>query len=219
MSSTIDNSINPTPSHTYTTGALATEYKASLIVYNNWGCKSVNLPEKKIKVYPAVEASFTTKFISCSPAVFKFPNTSTGGQGLTYEWDMGDGTKITTADIASHTFADGPHTITLTAKNKCNCIGTYSKTITAGNPKAVIAAPPDACINLDVTISSTGSTNVSDYEWTIKDKNGQIVTSSQSLSFNYQFNIVGEYDIILITKNNNGNCIDTTQKKITIKPG
>lgn len=218
MPSGIDNTTNPTPSHTY---SAATEYNASLIVYNNWGCKSTNLPEKKIKVYPAVKASFTVECISCSPAVFKFTNTTTGGQGLTYEWDMGNGNIITTTDIASLQFTDGTHTIKLTAKNKSNCLDTYSTTIIAGNPKGVIIAPDTVCINEYVTISSTGSTNVSaigGYEWKIKNVSGQVVNIGGASSVNYQFNVAGEYDIVLITKNNNGKCTDTIQKKIIVKP-
>ena len=82
-------------------------YQVSLIVRNSWGCSSDAASKPAyIKVFNSPTASFTSSVnSSCdSPFVVQFNNTTTGAGPITYEWNFGDGSPLSTLVNPSHTY-------------------------------------------------------------------------------------------------------------------
>src|SRR5690606_32151575 len=88
---------------------------------------------------------------TCSPAVITFTNTTNmaaaGNDGVTFEWDMGDGTNHSGVTPPPHTYEHNGNTfrdfqVRLTATNRFGCV-------TTTNPQTVRVLPqPD----LDFTV-------------------------------------------------------------------
>ena len=216
-----NNGTDPTPFFTYTTSG---KYNVSLIVENNFGCKS-NAATKYnyVKVYPQVNASFTIKNnFSCDTFLLSsFYNTTTGGDGLTFKWYFGDGdsTTVTTKDTVKHLYKNpGNYIVKLVATNASNCKGTYStpndKKIYVGKPKPSISCADTVCTNTNVTLIGSSIPPANTYKWIISDHNSTLYGNSTL----YKFDTPSTYEIQLIALNYVG-CNDTARKKIVVKAG
>lgn len=216
-----DNGTNPTPFFTYiNTG----KYNVSLIVENNFGCKS-NAATKYnyIKAYPVVNPSFTVKDnFSCDTFLLSsFINTTTGGDGLTYKWYFGDGDSmvVTTKDTLKHLYKNpGNYIVKMVATNATNCKGTYTtpndKRVFVGKPKPSISCADTVCSNTNILLTGSSIPVAYTYKWIISDHNATLNGSGPT----YKFDTPGTFEIILIAFNQAG-CNDTIKKKIVVKQG
>ncbi|HRG51862.1 MAG TPA: PKD domain-containing protein, partial [Bacteroidia bacterium] len=211
--------VNPTPFFTYQNPG---KYTVSLIVENNFGCKS-NAATKNnyIKVYPPVNPSFTIKDnFSCDTFLLSsFINTTTGGTGLTYKWYFGDGDslQVSTTDTVKHLYKNsGAYTVKLVATNASNCKGTYStpldKRVFIGKPKPSASFVDTTCSATATTFTGSSVPPASYYKWIFSDRNITI----NGNPINYTFNTAGTFDVSLIALNAAG-CSDTIKKKIVVK--
>ena len=119
------------PTHTYTTTGLFT---VTLLASNGWFTDTVS---QQVQVVPVPLITPTASFTLTTPiwlgetAVF----TNTATNALTYTWDFGDGSPLSTVPSPTHTYTStGIFTVTLTAHN-----GHLSHT--ASHPITVRAVP------------------------------------------------------------------------------
>lgn len=212
---------DPKPFFTY---ANPGKYNVSLIVENNFGCKS-NAATKYnyIKVYPGVNAMFTIKNnFSCDTFLLSsFINTTTGGDGLTYKWMFGDGDSLitTSKDTVKHLYKQpGNYVVKLIATNASNCKGIYStpndKRIFVGRPKASINFADTVCANTNVTLTGSSVPAAYTYKWIISDHNSTLYGATPT----YKFDTPGKWLVTLIASNYVG-CSDTVRKEVFVKPG
>ncbi len=76
-------------SHLYsnTTSFVPVDYLAQLFVNTNSGCRDTI--SKSIRIYPAINADFTSDTAGCTPFPVQFQNLSNGAQ--TFQWTFGNG--------------------------------------------------------------------------------------------------------------------------------
>lgn len=211
--------VDATPFFTYQNPG---KYTVSLIVENNFGCKS-NAATKNnyIKVYPPVNPSFTIKDnFSCDTFLLSsFINTTTGGTGLTYKWYFGDGDslQVSTEDTIRHLYKNpGAYTVKLVVTNASSCKGTYitplNERIIIGKPKASSSFPDTTCSYNTILFRGSSEPAANYYKWIFSDRN-MIINGNP---VNYTFVTSGTYDVSLIALNAGG-CTDTIKKKIVVK--
>ena len=131
--------------HTYATFG---SYTVTLTVTDTLcGGSASTTQEVVLTATPEVEALFSVSSTDiCSGLSVATTNESSGPAGLTYSWDMGDGTVLSGPD-ATHLYAgQGSYTITLTAVDTV-CLGsdtyTFEVTVTPGAPPAELFVVPN----------------------------------------------------------------------------
>lgn len=127
----------PVPTRTYTS---ANTYAVTLTAKDEWGdtgtvTQMVTITEPAGNVAPnAVLNPPACAGLSCnfSAVGSSDPNT---GDTITYRWDWGDGTPITTTASASHTFpAAGTYTVSLTVTDGWGKATTVTRDVTVSSP-------------------------------------------------------------------------------------
>ncbi len=123
-------STSANPSHTFQTPGNKT---VSLSVRNEFGCTKLKSTATPINVLgPTAKFVPDHQSVCTLPAAFQFTNQSTG-QGLTFQWDFGDG-QTSTAKDPSHTYNNsGSYEVKLKAKDVGGCEQTFSIIVNAGS--------------------------------------------------------------------------------------
>ncbi|MEX6689092.1 PKD domain-containing protein [Danxiaibacter flavus] len=121
------------------------DFTVSLIVYNDYNCKSEVAAKEIIKVFDPAKAAFSSdKNGSCScPFSINFNNTSTGNGSVSYSWDFGDGGTSSNKNPQHEFQAAGLFNVKLTVNNGTNCPSSIaSRYIYAGTPNVSISSAP-----------------------------------------------------------------------------
>ncbi|TKC07595.1 PKD domain-containing protein [Pedobacter frigoris] len=197
--------------HTFTK---AGTYTVKLTASND--CSTASTTET-IVVLAQPQTAFTAdKTLGCSGLEVKFNNTTVGG--ISYTWDFGDGSALSTETNPAHTYSGTQefYTVTLTAKNSLGC----SSTTTLTNfihivppPVAQFSVQPGVEISIpNYTFSFTDeSTNNPDiWHWDFGDG-----TTSTQRNPKHSYYDVGTYKVTLTVTNQN-NCSSTTFKSVSI---
>ena len=105
----------------------------------------------------------------CMPDKYVFQNLSTGGE--TFEWDLGDGTKLTkvdTAFIVHQYLATGRYTVTLKAidKGTCKVEDVASIKVDVFVADTEVQDDDDMCLNSPYTLKASGGAI---YDWRSED--------------------------------------------------
>jgi len=158
------------------------------------------------------------------------------GQPLTYSWDFGDGSPLSTAANPSHTYAAGQYSARLTVSDGVNTSVSTPIAIQAGSaPDVTISAPLDGSrfragdvINYegDATDAEDGALPASAFSWTVDFLHdghvhpGSTVSGAKSGSFTipttgHDFEGNTRYRISLTVKDSDGL---TTTKSVIIWP-
>lgn len=148
----------------------------------------------------------------CMPDEIVFQNRSTGGQ--VYEWDLGDGTKITKIDTAriTHLYeAPGRYTVKLKALDQGTCIGKDSTAVVIDVSTIHTEVSDDAeiCFGSSVRLSATGGAT---YEWKTKDgsftssESGPLVSPEDTTEY-------------FLTATSAKGCVQKDTVKISVVPG
>lgn len=109
-------------------GSSSRRYDIQLIVTSSDGCKDTLLMNDMIEVFPRPISNFITdKFDYTILDNILFQDQSVGNMSVTnWNWDMGDGTVYSNANI-THSYADtGVYTVTLTTTNNYGCTSSVS---------------------------------------------------------------------------------------------
>jgi glucose/arabinose dehydrogenase/chitodextrinase len=169
--------------------------------------------------------------VTAGPAPLTVNFSSTGssdpeGQPLTYSWDFGDGTPLSTAASPAHTYATaGVYTARLTVSDGVTSTFAPPLTISAGSaPVATVNAPTDAAtfhagdiitFNGDGADPDDGALPASAFSWTIDFLHdghvhpGQVITGVKSGSFTiptsgHDFSGLTRYRVMLTVTDSNG---------------
>ena len=207
--STIQSYTAPPFTHNYLAAGI---YPVKLVVEDSYGCKDSLIKPAAISISKPVANFTASDTLLCPSATVTFTNTSSGGFELQYLWKFGDGT--TAADLnTSHTYStQGTFPITLIITDKFGCVDSIIKYVKVYRPIANFSLSDSfsSCPPLLVDF-----TNLSQYyvglNWDFGDGgNSQLVNPSRIYTY------PGIYKVKLWVQNNGG-CVDTLTKTITIQ--
>ena len=146
------------------------------------GCTAYATTTYTVSSIAGVAASFSaTPTTGTAPLLVTMSNTSNGA--ISYTWNFGDGSALTNQTDATNTYTNyGTYTITLVATNGL-CVDTATQVIFV-DMNAIIIIPNIFSPNGDGTndqffITASGIASI---EWTIFNRWGQLVFSSNTLS-------------------------------------
>lgn len=195
---------NYNTSHTYLT---AGSYNMMLISIDSFGCKFYDTAKTIINIYITPSATFNFNQINCTDSVV-FTNNSTNG--ISFQWDFGDGNTDTNFNIAHNYNKLGTFKVLLTVIN-----GTCQDTelimvpvkIDSLNKASFYADNYGGCIPLNIkfTNKSIGATN---YVWDFDD--GSVDTNANTTHI---FTQAGTYKVKLIALDPNGCSVSDTFTK------
>ncbi len=140
-----------------------------------------------------------------------FTNTSSG-TNLSYEWNFGDGSPLSTAENPTHTYlTSDTFTVVMTATNSQGS-DSHSDTVTITTPAPIegVAIQDSSPTTLgDVThllVTLTDGEDVS-YVWNLGDGSAQVEADSV---FSYTYGAVGEYTVVATATNSVSSEVTTT---------
>ncbi len=201
-------------SFTYTSGESESVY---LTTANAAGCSSTVV---KYVYYAKPNINITIADLSatqgCKPITIKFaanPDTSL----VTYKWNFGDGTAVSTDATPTHIFnTGGSFTVTLTYTTKNGCTGTASYGYITVVDKPVFdfkSSQTTICGNTPDTLTANNAGTGWNYTWYFNDSYQYNNYGSSSVI--HQFNYDTTYTVKMIAYNNG--CSDTVIKTNYIK--
>ncbi|SFO16366.1 gliding motility-associated C-terminal domain-containing protein [Chitinophaga sp. YR627] len=171
-----------------------------------------------------VVAAMPEKYNDCSGYTVTFVNNST--EGKTYDWDFGDGQKVTTTSTADlpHTYTrDGTYTVKLWVDKNSNCGDSATATayvypMLRPDPRISGFCTNTTTVFTDRSTTSSGSDAINYYRWDFGNESTDADTSRQK-NATYQYPGPGNYDVVLQIKTVQG-CerFDTTNIIIYDKP-
>jgi gliding motility-associated-like protein len=187
-------------------------YNVKLVVTDVANCSNTYTLPAPIRI-SGVNANFgsaTTVYCPGFPVTF---TDSSAGNGLTYNWNFGDGGTSTDKNPV-HTYATaGVYTISLTATDAFGCTDTIVRTdyLTIRRPAAdfTVTDSVSFCPPFEVGFQITGTDFVS-HSWDFGD--GQTGTLADERHF---YNDYGTYTAKLYLYGNGG-CVDSTMKQIQV---
>lgn len=199
------------PTHTYTVGGI---FNVSTIVTNSFGCTEGITRDRLITIGETPDIDFTSDVDASCTSPLRVAFRSTGPAGLTYSWDFGDGSPLSTAQHPEHIYQnEGRYTVTLRARTPEGCEGIVRKAdyivIERTRPDFTTQGP--ACAGTNVQLVNTTSPRPAFANWTFPDG-----STSVAIDPVYFFPAPGDYSITL-TSGMPG-CMETTTKRITVHP-
>jgi gliding motility-associated-like protein len=189
---------------------------AKVRVQRTNGCTSMFT--KLLKKPPArLDARFSadTTGSPCPPLYVSFKDESFTQSNpiVSWEWDLGDGSKSTKEDPGKMYLIPGNYSVALTVKDNKGCVSTttYPDFVTIDGPKAQkLVSPLSGCVPLAVDFFASSDESVT-YQWDLGD--GNVVTDS---ALNHIYDQPGTY-IPLLTVADSFGCSYTMPPTDTIR--
>jgi len=191
---------------------------------NDFGCQAQM--EKRVIVYPEVEASFSSSepFEGCNPVTIPFENQSLNASQFTWSWGNN---QFSNSENPTHTFFAPENSFTsqpisLLAESAFGCRDTLSDTIVVHpQPTADFEALPHEQFLPDATvfISNYSSPGNWTFDWDMGDgntfSNSSIESFGHSLLFDPENNLNQEFTISLQV--NGDFCADSMEQTVLLK--
>jgi gliding motility-associated-like protein len=199
------------------------DYTVTMFNTSSYGCRStVTTRRVHISPQPAPLFSFLQSSVCLPGALVTMVNSSTiaDAGALTYSWNFGDGSPVSTAAAPSHIFPGiGPYMVTLTAKSTDGCTRIFSKLVDFIHPQpkaAFTLSKPHICLGDDVVF--TDITNpldgfTTEWHWNLGDGSLRSIPA-----FTYTYTDTLEYSNSLYTVNSNGCHSDTLNRLFKVYP-
>ncbi|MBI5856230.1 MAG: PKD domain-containing protein [Sphingobacteriales bacterium] len=192
------------PSHSYNDTGY---FNIRLIATNN-GCPDTIIKTNYVRVLPPI-ARFTP-VPDCSNRL-RFSFTDQSIAPLTWEWDFGDGSPVSTIQNPVHIFpALGPYSVRLIVTNG-GCADTLTLNITTVDENPDFGADRTAACKIatiNFTATNINIANLTNYAWDFGD-GGTGNSASPTISHNYTAS--GTYSVTLTTTDING-CTDVVTR-------
>lgn len=142
------------------------------------------------------------------PLLVSFTNQTTGDGTISYSWDFGNGNTFDGPNPPSQTYnSEGQFDVVLTATEDNGCVGTFTRTISVGDPLANFIIPDTICINTEYQFINASAAGF--YNWNF----GPTADPSFSNLANPEvtFSQEGNVDVTLSVTTFDGSCTgDTT---------
>lgn len=209
------------PDHSYINiGVSDSIYGVQMIAISGAGCRDTAY--SSITVYPGSLAEFTnTPVPNCAPADVFFTNASING--ISYEWDFGDGSPISTLQDPAHTFINTSlfiqnFNVQLVALSASGCSDTVVHVISV-NPQLVlslIANPDSGCSPLSVDFPQSANDGAVTWFWDFGDGGSSNQQSPTHTYYNFTTNSL-PFTATLIASNAFG-CADTASTDVIVHP-
>jgi len=201
----------PTFQHQYTKGG---RYDITLKVTDSKGCTDVITKPGAITIGDPKAAFSAPNTLSCTGKNITFVNQSVG-DGLSFEWQFGDGKTSTSYTPAPHTYAaEGDYTIKLMVKDRYGCTDAHEKIdyIKIYNPVAKIVNPTVKvnCPPLDARFINDSKNYISQ-TWDFGDGTGTTLKDPSKF-----YTKPGIFKVLL-TVTSHGGCTDTDEQIIDIE--
>ncbi len=207
--STVQNYTAPPFDHVYTTAGI---YPVKMLVEDSYGCKDSLTKPALISISKPVAAFTSSDTLLCPSAGITFTNISTGGFEVQYTWSFGDGNTSTQINPTYNYTTQGTYIVKLVMIDKFGCTDSTEKSIYVYKPTANFQMSDSfsSCPPLLVDFTNTSQYYVA-LNWDFGDGgNSQLVNPSRMYTY------PGVYKVKLWVQNNGG-CIDTIVKTITIQ--
>ncbi len=206
------SSTGNSPSHQYTTPGT---YTVTLTTTSDNSCSSVI--SKEIIIYPEPSADFTTPTSICLGQEVTFlDNSSIATGNVSYSWDFGDFSPLSTQINPRHSFsAVGLYNVELTVTSiDGGCSDVVSKTIEVYGVPDVSFNFDDVCLGEVASFSNTStvSTGTLSYSWDLGDGT---VSSDENPSHEYANS--GSYSVELMATSSDG-CVQSMEREINVYP-
>ncbi len=206
------------------------DYVIDLTVYNT-GKRCQETVSRTIRVYPEVNAAFTTphaQYCNLSNVVFTNATspatTNPGNVSNTYIWDFGDGATSVLVNPShiydNQTNSSATYTVTLTARNQFGCEDVASTNITVYSQiYADFAVSPTAqCSPVTANIDNNSRGGIVTYSWDYGDGTPHSGTNLDHTHPYINNGLTPVTPTITLTVTNEGGCTDTESHDITIYP-
>ena len=203
-----NTSTEQNPVHKYN---LVDSFDVTLEVTNSLGCRQLLNKQSYIKLNGFVNAGFSYTYNSActAPVTISFNNTSQSNSPLTYQWDFGDGSAISTDQNPKHTYlTTGSFNVKLVATNENGCTSTFTEVISIGKSNTNFTFS-GACLNTPIIFMDSSSPTPLKEQWNFGDG-----TSDTGTIASHTYTTKGTYVVSLNT--DFGGCSGSAQKTITI---
>lgn len=197
-----------------------TVYQIVMIATSGVGCRDTAY--SSVTVYPGSLAEFTYSAVpNCAPAPVQFNNGSLNA--ISYEWDFGDGSPVSTLQDPSHTFTNTSlfienFTVQLVALSANGCTDTVEHVLSV-NPQLVLsltANPDSGCSPLSVDFPQSATDGAVAWSWNFGDGNTSNQQSPTHTYYNFTTNSLF-FNATLIATNAFG-CLDTAWTDVLVHP-
>jgi len=196
-----------------TTGDLT--FNVELTIESSTGCEQSISQQLTVFATPDAQFAATPESQTFPASTVDIANTTTGGQ-LSYTWNMGDGTILTSPDPLSHTYATwGTYVIMLNVTNGfCSDVATQVVTIIPPQPIADFDVSATGCVPLTVNFNNNSLFGET-FFWQFGD--GATATATSPI---YTYTEPGTYTITLTVTGVNGQGMDieTIENAIVVHP-
>ena len=219
--------VNPT--HVYNAEGV---YRVQLTVVDNNGQSNASAFDITISAAPVNPPTAVINYSPSQAAIgqtISFDGSESRGASslVSYAWDFGDGSTANAVSV-THAYQNaGNFNVTLTVTDSENLSGsaTVVVQISAGvtptlppnnPPTAVIEGPASAEVGIPVAFNgsaSYGDNPITDYDWNFGDGG-----TAKGSFWNYTYNTVGNYSVILVVTDNTG-LSGNTMSQISVSGG
>jgi len=212
------------PSHLYSS---AKGYDVKYAVVTDIGCLS-DTSSKKIEINALPVPNFTVSKPICVSSDISFSDASTSASGTItkWNWDLGDGTKLSKTTNAAFTHAyssKGNYAVFLKTETDKGCKDSTTQQITVSSLPAAGFIIPENCINdpfvqfIDTSSNTDGSQSQFSYNWNFGDQNANATNPNTSTLKNptHKYSAVGNYNVSLTITSSAG-CTSTLSQPFTI---
>ena len=203
--------------HTYTNYGT---YEVKLVTISNNGCIS-DTARQSITISPVPVVAFTMPASVCMPnGSVQFTNGTTiaDNSTLTYSWNFGDGTAVSTAVNPSHVYAaSGSYVVTLTATGANGCNASIQQTFDDFFDKPIAAFTSSVnqiCSGESISFtdgSSAPGSTITTRQWLFGDGGGASTTNPS-----YTYTDAGNYNVKLVVTSTEGCVSDTAYDNIRV---
>lgn len=194
-------------------------YTVKLVAISDSSCTS-DTATRQVNVHALPIANFSLPAAICMPnGIASFTNLTTvpDNSGLSYQWNFGDASAVSTAANATHTYASkGPFTVVLTATTAFGCSHDTDKVLNTffDKPVAAFAVSPDTlCQGTDnvFTDLSTPAETIRAWSWNFGDN-----SSSSNPSPGKRYAQPGNYNVQLTVTSTAGCVSDPAAKTVVV---
>jgi gliding motility-associated-like protein len=202
-------------------------YTVTLKVQSSTGCMSPVFAKTFI-VRDNPVPDFSLPIVCLPVGAAQFINLTTIPDGtlatVTYKWDFGDATPISTLTAPLHNYAStGPFSIKLTATSQYGCIKDTTKQLTTvyPAPTSSFTVTPEVCLRDSALFTDAGNpgagNSITKWYWNRNAMGGGSYVDTVQ-NFKYRYGAAGTYQVKMYFKTDKGCISDTGSQTIVVNP-